>query len=144
MEKKNTLEQENQEQGTDNMKEVMPPPAESENENAPRTPFATKASGGILSANRFAPKTSSAPRRQSLILVQPVEFDECPQLVDSLKTKTPVIINLDRLDTETGRKVFDFLSGASYAMDATIWKISDNIFLLAPDNIDISDGIQDS
>ncbi len=73
-----------------------------------------------------------------LILIEPASFDECPKLVDSLKSRKPVIINLEKLETETARKIFDFLSGATYALDGNVQKIANNIFIFTPDNVSVA------
>ena len=73
-----------------------------------------------------------------LILIEPTGFDECPKLVDSLKSRKPIIINLEKLETETARKIFDFLSGATYALDGNVQKIANNIFIFTPDNVSVS------
>ena len=78
-----------------------------------------------------------------LVLIEPRSFDECPKLVDSLKSKKPVIINLEKLETEIARKIFDFLSGATYALDGNVQKVANNIFIFAPANVDITGGKQD-
>ena len=63
---------------------------------------------------------------------------ESPELVNSLKDRKPVIINLENIDQEIARKIFDFLSGATYALNGNIQKIANNIFVFAPDNVDIT------
>ena len=75
-----------------------------------------------------------------LVLLEPKTFEECPKLVDSLKGKKPVIINLERLETDVARKIFDFLSGATYALDGNVQKVANNIFIFAPANVDIAGG----
>ncbi len=76
--------------------------------------------------------------QQTVIMIEPKSFDECPKLVDSLKGRRAVIINLEKVETETARKVFDFLSGATYALNGTAQKITNNIFIFAPENVNIS------
>ena len=73
-----------------------------------------------------------------LILIEPKNFDESPKLVDSLKAKKPVIINLEKLETEVARKIFDFLSGATYALDGKVQKIANNIFIFTPENVSVN------
>lgn len=73
-----------------------------------------------------------------LVVIEPKGFDECPKLVDSLKGRRPVIINLEKVETETARKIFDFLSGATYALNGNVQKIANNIFIFAPQSVDIS------
>ncbi len=76
-----------------------------------------------------------------LVLLEPKTFEECPKLVDSLKGRKPVIINLEKLETEVARKIFDFLSGATYALNGNVQKVANNIFIFAPENVDIAGGI---
>ncbi len=73
-----------------------------------------------------------------LVVKEPEGFDECPKLVDSLKAKKPVIINLENLETDIARKIFDFLSGATYALNGNVQKIANNIFIFAPENVDVA------
>ena len=82
--------------------------------------------------------------RQSfkLIVTEPKSFDECPRLVDNLKSRKPVIINLEKLENEKARKIFDFLSGATYALDGNVQKVANNIFVFAPDSVDVLSGFE--
>ncbi len=73
-----------------------------------------------------------------LMVIEPTSFEESQRLVDSLKENKPVIINLEQLDAEVARKIFDFLSGATYALEGNVQKIANNIFIFAPENVDIS------
>lgn len=113
-------------------------------------------SAPVRSAEKYsAPGTkatpsSSKPERRftitsstsfKLVLLEPKSFDECPRLVDSLKSKKPVIINLERIDMEVARKIFDFLSGATYALNGNVQKVANNIFIFAPANVDIAGSI---
>lgn len=73
-----------------------------------------------------------------MLVIEPKSFDECPKLVDSLKAKKPVIINLEKVESDTARKIFDFLSGATYALGGNVQKVANNIFVFAPENVDVS------
>ena len=73
-----------------------------------------------------------------LILIEPKGFDECPKLVDSLKSNKPVILNLEKLETDVARKIFDFISGATYALDGNVQKIANNIFIFTPNNVSVA------
>ena len=73
-----------------------------------------------------------------LVVIEPKSFDECPKLVDSLKGRRPVIINLEKIETETAKKIFDFLSGATYALNGNVQKVANNIFIFAPESVDIT------
>ena len=72
-----------------------------------------------------------------IVVIEPRVFDECPKLVDSLKNRKPVIINLENIEPDTARKIFDFLSGATYALNGNVQKIAQNIFVFLPENVDV-------
>lgn len=73
-----------------------------------------------------------------LVVIEPKDFDECPKLVDSLKGKRPIIINLEKVETDMAKKIFDFLSGATYALNGNVQKVANNIFIFAPETVDIT------
>ncbi|MGI6752271.1 MAG: cell division protein SepF [Anaerovoracaceae bacterium] len=73
-----------------------------------------------------------------MVVIEPRGFEECPKLVDNLKDKKPVIINLEKMETDTARKIFDFLSGATYALGGNVQKVANNIFIFAPENVDVT------
>ena len=78
-----------------------------------------------------------------LVVIEPKSFDECPKLVDSLKGRRPVIINLEKIETETAKKIFDFLRGATYALNGNVQKVANNIFVFTPDSVDIAANQED-
>lgn len=77
-----------------------------------------------------------------LVVIEPKSFDECPKLVDNLKSRKPVIINLEKMESDTARKIFDFLSGATYALNGNVQKVANNIFVFAPENVDIAASVE--
>ena len=88
--------------------------------------------------------TSSVNRITSqfkMVVIEPKNFDESPRLVDNLKAKKPVIINLEKLESDTARKIFDFLSGATYALNGNVQKIANNIFVFVPENVDVTSSV---
>lgn len=80
--------------------------------------------------------------QMKVVLYQPKEFDDTKTIVDSLKSRRPVIINIEDIDAELARKIFDFCSGALYALDGHIQKISRGIFILAPNNVDVAGDVK--
>lgn len=72
-----------------------------------------------------------------VVLVEPISFNDAPQICDNLKSRKTVVVNLEKSDTEEARKIFDFLNGAIYALDGKIQKIANGVFILAPNNVDI-------
>lgn len=108
---------------------------------SPRRSF-TETSVGSKSASKQPDKRFSLANTSAfkMVLLEPKSFEECPKLVDSLKGRRPVIINLEKLETEVARKIFDFLSGATYALNGNVQKVANNIFIFAPENVSIAGG----
>ena len=102
---------------------------------AEMAPATRKPIGAKTTEKRFSVANTGAFR---LVLIEPKSFEECPKLVDCLKGRRPVIINLEKLETEVARKIFDFMSGATYALCGNVQKVANNIFIFAPENVDIA------
>ena len=73
-----------------------------------------------------------------LVVIEPQGFDDCSGLVDSLKNRKPIIVNLEKLEPDLARKIFDFLGGATYALNGNVQKVANNIFVFAPENVVIA------
>ena len=72
-----------------------------------------------------------------MVVIEPKNIDECRKLIDNLRSNKPIIINLEKVETDLARKMFDFLSGATYALQGNIQRINQNIYLFAPHNVNI-------
>ena len=101
----------------------------------PKTAASADGSNTVPIEKRISVAGTSAFK---LVVIEPKSFDECPKLVDSLKGRRPVIINLEKIETETAKKIFDFLSGATYALNGNVQKVANNIFIFAPESVDIA------
>lgn len=73
----------------------------------------------------------------SILVHSPESFSEVQNVVDQFKSKKPVILNLEKMERETARRVVDFISGAVYGLDGNVQKISDVIFIFTPNNVQI-------
>ncbi len=78
-----------------------------------------------------------------VVVVQPESFEDSKEIADHLKTKKPIVVNLEKIDQEVAKKIINFLSGAVYALDGNIQKISGAIFLIVPYNMGIMGDFKD-
>jgi len=79
-----------------------------------------------------------AKRQQMrVVVVQPSSFDDVPNIVEHVKARRPVIINLDICDQKGRQRILDFMSGATYGSGGRMQKISECIFLSAPSTVQI-------
>ncbi len=109
-------------------------PAEERIESRPFSKASESSSGPAVPLGSNTAKFTS---QWKMLVIEPRDFNDCPKLVDSLKAKKPVIINLENLETAAARKIFDFLSGATYALNGNVQKIANNIFVFAPENVNV-------
>jgi cell division inhibitor SepF len=71
-------------------------------------------------------------------LVIPKSFNDAQQIADQFKDDVPVILNLQSSDTDLSKRLIDFASGLTYALDGGMQRIADKVFLLTPRNVDVS------
>jgi cell division inhibitor SepF len=71
-------------------------------------------------------------------LVLPKSFNDAQQIADRFKDGIPVVINLQTSDTDLSKRLIDFASGLTYAMDGGMQRIADKVFMLTPANVSIS------
>ncbi len=77
------------------------------------------------------------PQQFKMVVTTPRSYDECTKLVGNLKNRKPVIINLETLPNDLAKRIFDFMLGAIYALDGKVQKVSEYIFIFAPENVDV-------
>ena len=71
-------------------------------------------------------------------LVLPRSFNDAQQIADRFKDSVPVILNLQSADTELSKRLIDFASGLTYALDGSMQRVADKVFLLTPRNVEVS------
>ena len=76
-----------------------------------------------------------------VIISQPNTFEQSEEICEHLKEKKSVIVNLEYVNKDVARRIIDFISGAVYALDGNIQKISNSIFLVAPFNYEITNEV---
>jgi cell division inhibitor SepF len=71
-------------------------------------------------------------------LVIPKSFNDAQDVADKFKDAIPVILNLQSTDTDLSKRLIDFSSGLTYALDGGMQRIADKVFLLTPRNVEVS------
>lgn len=79
--------------------------------------------------------------QMKMIIFRPSSYDETQSVIDSLRARKPVIINLDEIDVAVAQRILDFVSGAVYALSGDIKKAARNIFVVAPSNVEVTTNI---
>ncbi|HET9214105.1 MAG TPA: cell division protein SepF [Gaiellaceae bacterium] len=71
-------------------------------------------------------------------LVVPQSFAEAQSIADKFKDAVPVIVNLQGTDAELSKRLIDFSSGLTYALNGSMQRVADKVFLLTPRNVEVS------
>lgn len=79
-----------------------------------------------------------APEATRVHLVIPRSFNDAQDVADKFKEAIPVIINLQGAETDLAKRLIDFASGLTYALDGGMQRIADKVFLLTPRNVEVS------
>ncbi len=85
-----------------------------------------------------APVEPLRPTRVEVHLVVPKNFNDAQQIADKFKVDVPVIVNLQTSDTDLSKRIIDFCSGLTYALDGGMQRVGDKIFMLTPRNVEVS------
>ena len=78
------------------------------------------------------------PGTSHVHLVLPRSFNDAQQVADRYKNGVPVILNLQSADAELSKRLIDFASGLTYALEGGMQRIADKVFLLTPRDVELS------
>lgn len=78
-----------------------------------------------------------------VFICEPEKYEDCTKAVDEIKNRKVVVLNIEGMELEDQKQVFEFIKGAVYALEASIQKVSNGIFVLAPNNVQIDGRLSD-
>ncbi len=78
-----------------------------------------------------------------VVLAKPVEFEEASNIVNHLRDKRTVVLNLEAANREVSHRMVDFLSGAAFALEGKIKKVAISTYIITPYNVDIMGDVLD-
>jgi cell division inhibitor SepF len=73
-----------------------------------------------------------------VVVMHPRSLEDGQTIADQVKGRRPVIVNLDLADERSGQRLLNFLSGVVYALDGSLRKVGDGIFLATPSNVEVA------
>lgn len=82
---------------------------------------------------------SAAMQKQTKVtIVEPFSFDDAQHIADHLKSRKSVVINFSNTEKEVAKRLVDFISGTTYALNGSIQEVGNQIFFCAPNNVEVS------
>lgn len=97
--------------------------------------------------NKITPMRTPSRRAQmsngmEVCVIKPASFDESREITDTLLSNRTVVLNVEGLDVDVAQRIIDFTSGSCYAINGNLQKISNYIFIITPESVDISGDFQ--
>lgn len=84
-------------------------------------------------------KNNSSPK---VILKRPCEFQDIMEIVDAVKSRRIVVMNIADADQKQAQRMIDYIVGACYALNGSFEEIAKSIYIFAPDNVEVSNELK--
>lgn len=105
-------------------------------------PVSTASNNRVVDFNGSRPKSDVRGRNEVYVIV-PHDTSESQTVADFLKSGKTIVINMEGLELATAQRIIDFIGGACYAIDGSLQAISANIFIAAPNSIEVSGDLRE-
>ncbi len=73
-----------------------------------------------------------------VVVMEPRTFEEMPQVIQALRERKSVVLNLTIMDPDQAQRAVDFVAGGTYAIDGHQERIGESIFLFTPSCVQVS------
>ncbi len=82
--------------------------------------------------------TGKFEARSRVFVSKPDEFEEVQIIADKFKNEIPIVVNLQKVDQDLSKRIIDFCGGLTYALEGSIKKVADKVFLIIPYNVEVN------
>ena len=80
---------------------------------------------------------------ESVKVIRAQTFNEAQIVAEFLKEGKTIVVNLEGIEIGKAQRIIDFIGGASFAVDGSLKAISNNIFIVAPGNIEVTGDLRE-
>ena len=77
-------------------------------------------------------------KKTKVFVIEPNMFEDSQIIGDKFKDDIPVIVNLQNESSDVAKRIIDFCSGLTYALNGSIEKVADKVFLITPSNVEVA------
>ncbi len=93
---------------------------------------------------KMSDKNFAGSNSMRISIQEPLDYEtDAPKVIDDILNKKVVVLNLEMVESDTRRQIFDFVSGAVYALSGTVEKVTKGIFVISPNGIQIDPAVTD-
>lgn len=125
-----------------------------EEELAPKRKFLSK-EPAIEDSYDFEPKANKrsniTPMRSTrrshgsgmeVCVIKPTSMEDAREITETLLKELTIVLNMEGIDMDMAQRIIDFASGSCFAVKGNLQKISNYIFIITPETVDISGDFQ--
>lgn len=76
--------------------------------------------------------------QMQVCIIKPACYEDAQEICDQVKARKPIVVNLEKVEYPIAQRIMDFLSGTCYSLNGSIQRVANNIFVIAPENVDVS------
>ena len=95
------------------------------------------------SDNVISMPTNVAAQKERLVISRPKTVDDVPSITDCLRMNMICVVNLEGVDISNAQRIADFISGAGYALSCDIERVSNDIFIVAPTHVSVTNDFKE-
>lgn len=92
----------------------------------------------VPAARRSPVFSLHAQRQWEIVVLEPRSLEDARRGADFVKARRPVFVNLQGVEQDLARRIVDFLSGSTYALDGHMQRVGEEMFLFTPSNVAIT------
>ena len=99
--------------------------------------------GRVVDFNSRPQRSENYRGKSEVYVIRPQEISEAQTVADCLKQGKTIVVNMEGVELTSAQRIIDFIGGACYAIDGTLQAISANIFIAAPNSIEVSGDLRE-
>lgn len=108
------------------------------------TPSYTEPTARSSRSNVVSMSSSSSSSHVRISIQEPLEYDDGPGIIDNITERRTVIMNLEMLEVDKKRQIFDFVSGGVYALEGNIKKVTKDIYVITPKGVEVDGSLKEA
>lgn len=94
-------------------------------------------------SSKISPMRAKRSGGMEVCVIKPKSMEDSREITETLLEECTVVLNMEGLDLDVAQRIIDFASGSCYAIHGNLQKISNYIFIITPESVDISGDFQE-
>jgi cell division inhibitor SepF len=96
----------------------------------------------VINSKRNKVVSIKGGAQTKILLKKPSEFQDIMEIVDSVKLRRIVVMNISEIDQKNAQRMIDYVVGAIYALNGSFEEVAKSIYVIAPESVEISNELK--